>query len=233
MPKIGEFSMINNPLANLFGKSPIKPLQEHMTAVVECAELLEKFFEAAMSNDWGTASATHDLISDAEHRADELKRYLRLHLPKSLFMPISRSDLLDLLSVQDHIANSTKDISGIMLGRQMCIPLVLQEQMQYFVVAAIAVATQALVAINELDELLETGFGGSEIDLIEKLIERLDQLEDETDRLERDIRHKLFAIESELPPINAMFLYQIIDGIGDLADRAERVGGRLQLLVAR
>jgi len=225
--------MINNLFANLFVESPIKPLQEHMTAVVECAELLEKFFDASIADDWGTASAAHDMISDAEHRADEIKKQLRLHLPKSLFMPMSRSDLLELLSVQDHIANSTKDISGIMLGRQMTIPAALQEQMQEFVVAAIAVAQQALRAINELDELLETGFSGGEIDLIENLIDVLDGLEDDTDGLERDLRHKLFAIENELQPVDVMFLYQIIDGIGGMADRAERVGGRLQLLVAR
>lgn len=225
--------MINNPLANLFGRSPIKPLQEHMTAVVQCAELLDPFIDAAIAGDWGTAASVHDDISTAEHRADELKKQLRLHLPKSLFMPVSRSDLLELLSVQDTVANRAKDISGVMLGRQMAIPESLKQQVKEFVSASIAVARQALKAIDELDELLETGFGGGEIDFIEQLIERLDELEDTTDLLERDIRHKLFAFESELPPVDVMFLYQIIDGIGELADRAERVGGRLQLLVAR
>ena len=41
------------------------------------------------------------------------------------------------------------------------------------------------------------------------------------------------ALEVELPPVDVIFLYQIIDWVGDLADRAQRVGSRLQLLVAR
>ena len=224
---------MSNPFASLFGKSPIKPLQEHMTAVVECAEQLTPFFDAAIAGDWQAAAERHNAIGEAEHRADELKKQLRLHLPKSLFMPMSRSDLLELLSVQDTVANRAKDISGVMLGRKMAIPEPLQEQIKEFVAASIAVAQQALKAINELDELLETGFGGREIDFIEKLIERLDELEDTTDGLERELRHKLFALEQQLPAVDVMFLYQTIDGIGELADRAERVGGRLQLLLAR
>ncbi|MCV6605007.1 MAG: TIGR00153 family protein [Porticoccaceae bacterium] len=224
---------MTNPFASLFGKSPIKPLQEHMSAVVDCTEHLTAFFDAAIASDWKLAANLHETIGDAEHRADELKKQLRLHLPKSLFMPMSRSDLLELLSVQDTVANAAKDISGIMLGRQMAIPTALQPQMRELVASAVAVAQQALKAINELDELLETGFSGKEIDLIEQLIERLDELEDTTDRLERELRHKLFALESELPPVEVMFLYQTIGGIGAMADHAERVGGRLQLLLAR
>ena len=224
---------MSNPFTSLFGKSPIKPLQEHMSAVVECAEQLKPFFEAAIAGDWQAASDQHNAISNAEHRADELKKQLRLQLPKNLFMPMSRSDLLELLSVQDKVANRSKDISGIMLGRKMVIPESLQGEMKEFVAASIAVAQQALKAINELDELLETGFGGSEIDFIETLIERLDELEDTTDSLERKLRHKLFALESELAPVDVIFLYQTIDSIGELANRAERVGGRLQRLLAR
>ena len=224
---------MTNPFASLFGKSPIKPLQEHMTAVVDCAQYLTAFLDAAIASDWKAAANLHEEIGNAEHRADELKKQLRLHLPKSLFMPMSRSDLLELLSVQDRVANAAKDISGLMLGRQMVIPEPLQAKMKEFVGAAVAVAQQALKAINELDELLETGFSGGEINLIEQLIERLDELEDTTDGLERELRHKLFAIESELPPVEVMFLYQAIGGIGAMADQAERVGGRLQLLLAR
>lgn len=225
--------MINNPLTSLFGKSPIKPLQEHMSTVVLCAKQLVPFMNAAIAGDWEAAETIHESISDAEKQADQLKKQLRLQLPKSLFMPVSRSDLLELLTEQDKVANCTRDITGIMLGRRMQIPEALQDQIQEFVVASVNVAQQALTAINELDELLETGFSGGEMDFVEQLIERLNDLEDTTDILERELRHKLFDLEKDLPPVDVMFLYQTIDGIGELANRAESVGGRLQLLVAR
>jgi uncharacterized protein Yka (UPF0111/DUF47 family) len=51
--------------------------------------------------------------------------------------------------------------------------------------------------------------------------------------LEREIRAQLFTIERDLQPVDVMFLYRVIDWIGDLADRAQKVGSRLQILIAR
>lgn len=224
---------ISNPLYKLLGKSPIKPLQEHMTEAVNCAVQLEAFFQASLAGDWVNAEAIYDRICESENHADELKKQLRLHLPKSFFMPVSRSDLLELLSVQDHIANSARDIAGLMLGRKIVLPTPLSELGLQFLRVAVSTTQQALVAINELDELLETGFGGLEIDFVEKLIEELADLEHQTDQLERQLREQLFTIEATLPPVDVMFLYKIIETIGELADHAERVGGRVQLLLAR
>ncbi|RLA54346.1 MAG: TIGR00153 family protein [Gammaproteobacteria bacterium] len=224
---------ITNPLYKLLGKSPIRPLQEHMTEAVRCAEYLDDFFQASLANDWPEAEAIYERICEGETRADELKKQLRLHLPKSFFMPVSRSDLLELLSVQDHIANCARDIAGLMVGRKIVIPSAVSEKGQEFLTAAVDTTQQALTAINELDELLETGFSGNEIGFVEKLIEELADKEHEADLLERQIRGQLFKVEAGLPPIDVMFLYKIIDKIGDLADHAERVGGRLQLLLAR
>ena len=225
--------VFSKSIFNLFGKSPISPLQAHMTVVVACAEKLQDFLAATIANDWQLASDTFDAISKKEDKADEMKRKLRLQLPKSLFMPLDRGDLLDLLSLQDRIANRSKDIAGLMLGRKMSIPEPLHQKMTDLISSSIDAGRQALKAINELDELLEVGFSGNEVDLVEKMIGELDLLEDKTDQLEQEIRHQLFELEQELPPIDMMFLYQVIDMIGELADLAEGVGGRLQLLLAR
>ena len=87
--------------------------------------------------------------------------------------------------------------------------------------------------MNELDELLETGFAGREAVLVETLIEELGNIENDTDRLQIEVRRNLFKLEKDLPPVDVMFLYQIIDWIGDVADRAQRVGNRLEQLLAR
>ncbi len=204
-----------------------------MTVSVSAAQELVAFFEATIQEDWTQAEKIQRNIRDIEHKADELKKELRLHLPKSLFLPVPRTDLLELLAMQDKIANRTKDIAGIMLGRKMVIPGTLQAQMLEFVRSAVAAAEQALKAIGELDELLESGFSGQELQIVEKLIEELDALETKSDSLEVQIRAALFALESELPPVDVIFLYKIFDWVGDLADRAQAVGSRLQLLLAR
>ena len=220
-------------IAGLFGRSPIKPLQQHYDTVHECALGLGEFFAGVSSNDWEKARAARQRIADLENRADTLKKEFRLNLPKSLFLPVSRTDLLELVSVQDKVANKAKDISGLMLGRQMTIPAVLADVMLSYVQGAIDTSAQAQKAINELDELIETGFSGREVQIVEELIEELDRLERNNDEQQITIRSTLFKLESELPPVDVIFLYKIIEWVGDLADRAQKVGGRLQMLVAR
>ena len=58
-------------------------------------------------------------------------------------------------------------------------------------------------------------------------------MERANDEQQITIRSQLFELEDKLPPVDVIFLYKIIDWIGDLADRAQKVGGRLQLLLAR
>jgi predicted phosphate transport protein (TIGR00153 family) len=47
------------------------------------------------------------------------------------------------------------------------------------------------------------------------------------------LRRQLREIENEMNPVDVMFLYKIIEWVGDLADIAERVGSRLELMLAR
>jgi predicted phosphate transport protein (TIGR00153 family) len=222
-----------NPFASLFGRSPIGPMQQHFAKAHECAANLVPFFEAVMAQDWVKVEEIQQSMSVMEHEADKLKKSVRLHLPKSLFLPVPRSDLLELLSVQDKVANRAKDIAGLMLGRQMTIPQELQPLIRAFVQRSVDASAQALKAMNELDELLVTGFGGREAVLVESMVMELEQIERDTDTMQIEVRRALFKLEKDLPPVDVMFLYKIIEWIGDVADRAERVGNRLEQLLAR
>lgn len=225
--------MVRTTISSLFGSSPVKPLQKHMESVQQCIAGLIPFMEAVINNNWDDARVKQKEISQLERDADVLKRELRLHLPKSLFLPVSRRDLLEVLTMQDKIANKAKDIAGLIIGRRMSFPNVMGNDVLEFVKRCIDAARQAQTAINELDELVETGFSGKEIDIVENMIRKLDKIESETDRLQITIRSILYELENELPPVNVIFLYKIIEWIGDLADLSQRVGSRLELMLAR
>ncbi len=224
---------MSTPLSALFGRSPIRPIQEHMAIAHKCVEALGRFLEASFVKDWDAAYKIQQEIRDIENSADDLKSDVRTNLPKSLFLPVHRTDLLELLSTQDQLANRAKDVAGLMLGREMEIPESLVVEVRAYFQESLLASNQALKVINELDELLETGFRGREVDLVEGLIEELDALEHQTDVSQISLRAKLFQMEGSLPPVHVMFLYKIIDQIGDLADISQKIGGRLLLLIAR
>lgn len=221
-----------NVLANIFGSSPVRPLEKHVNTAYQCAKQLHGFFSAAIGGDWETASKFRNEIEKLEHNADDLKKEIRLNLPKSLFMPVPRQDLLELLLVQDKIANRTKDVSGLVLGRKLQIPQQIAEQFLDFVDRNIDAAKQARKSVRELDELFTAGFRGAEVDLVTGLIEELDRIETDTDDKQAALRAALFKIEKSLDPIDAIFMYQVIERTGEIADMAERVGRRLELLLS-
>ncbi len=221
-----------NMLANIFGTSPVVPLEKHIDIAFRCAKQLRAFFSAVISGNWDGAAKARAEIEKLEHDADHLKKEIRLHLPKSLFMPVPREDLLALLLVQDKIANRTKDVSGIVLGRKMQIPDEIAEQFLDFVDRNIDAAKQARKSVRELDDLFTTGFRGAEVTLVAAMIEELDRIETDTDEKQAALRAALFKIEQSMNPVDAIFMYQVIELTGEIADMAERVGRRLELLLS-
>ena len=219
--------------SSLFGRSPVSPLQQHMAKVQACLETLIPYFEAVFAGDWASAEQHRAMITEREDEADVLKKQLRLHLPKGLLMPVSRRDLLEVLRTQDKLANKAKDISGLVLGRKMKFPPELHAPLMEFLRRNLDAARQAEVAINELDELLETGFGALEIERVEGMLKTLNSIEADTDDLQITIRATLLAKEKDLPPVDVMFMYKIIEWMGDLADLSQRVGSRLELMLAK
>ncbi len=225
--------MPGSTLGSLFGRSPIGPIQEHMQVANEAAQLLPAFGAACSEGDWVRARQLAKQIDKAERAADKLKRSVRRHLPKSLFLPVPRTDLLELVATQDDVANIADDIAGMVLGRQMQYPEPLQEPMRNLLEACCEAVDQAAASIRELDELLEVGFTGREVKRVEGMIKELEKLEARTDKMATKVRAQLFKMESELPPVDVMFYYKIIELLTAMADAAERVGQRLQVLMAK
>lgn len=224
--------VFKSPITRIFGQSPVQPLQTHIEKVFECVSQLTPYFEAIYVEDWDTVISIRETIAHLEGEADKLKKEIRLHMPKGIFLPVSRRDLLEMLTMQDKIANKAKQISGLVLGRKMSFPVSLQEPLLKFIETGIAACAQAVKTVNELDELLEAGFRGSELQVVENMLIRLGEIESENDDLQIEIRAMLLELEDDLPPIDVMFTYKIIEAIGDLGDHAQRVGSRLELMLA-
>ncbi len=162
--------MAKSIIDGLFGKSPISPLQQHMTSVHSCIAELKGFMVAIHAQDWDQAEQIKSEIGTKEGEADILKKKLRLSLPSTFMMPFSRRDLLDLLLMQDSIANIAKDVSGLMINRKMTLPNEIFDDMIELTDVCIKTSATALKAVNELDELLETAFGNRERKVVSSII---------------------------------------------------------------
>ena len=218
--------------SRIFGRSPFKPLQVHIGICHECAELVVPVLEASSAGDWSEVESLRARLVELEHDADEIKREIRTHLPKGFFLPVARRDLLDLLTQQDRMANKAKGIAGLMLGRKLEFPEQINANLIEFARQCITVCRQAAELIGELDELLDTGFTGSEVTRVRAMIQELDLAERGCDASEVEVRAELFALEHSLVPIDVLFMYRGIEWIGDLSNIGQRIGHRLEMLLA-
>ena len=225
--------MAGTPIfSKLFGSSPISPIREHMETCEKTVLALTPFFEAVATADWTRAEHEYQVIAELEGEADQLKRTVRLSLPRSLFLPVPRNHLLEIIQVQDQIANGAKDIAGLMLGREMAFPAEVSQPFYEFYKASIDTVAIARNVIDELNTLVTTSFSGQVIDKVENLLEAIDVAEHESDIRQVGLRRALFEQEANMNPVNAVFLYQIIEKLGDIADDAQTVGNRMMNLIA-
>lgn len=218
---------------NMFGPSPIKPIEQHMHSAHLAAKTLLPFFDAVFEENWPMATEYREKIIQHEKNADQIKKEIRQNLPSGLFLPVARSDLLELLTCQDSLANIAKDIAGLIIGRKMLLPNSIKSSFRTLLQRCIDASKQACKAINELDELLESGFHGNEVYIVEEMLNELDIIENDTDEQLSALRKTIFSEEQNYSPIDIVFLYQLVSWVGDIANHAKSIGARLQILIAR
>ncbi len=223
---------VANSLGKILGKSPIYPLQTHMHTAHAAVAKLGTLVAAAQADDWKQAVTVHRQILRLAADADKMKLSLRMQLRKNLFMPVSRTDLLELLTSQDLIADHSESFTNLLMNRRMHIPQPAEQAFEAYVAEVIGASALALAAVNELDEVFEVGFGKREIEVVYQKLHVLTRQEATVRRLETKLRHRLFKLESQLDPLEAMFLYQLVDRLDKIARGAERIGNRLLILIS-
>lgn len=222
-----------NPLLRLFGHSPFKPLQEHMRVVVHCADMVPGLFEALCADDGQKIREKRDEIFSLENKADGIKNELRSHLPKTIFMPVDRRDLLEILDLQDSIADTAQDIAGALIVRRPKVLDSIRGPLMDLTHRCLDACHQMANIMEQLDELVETGFRGPESEVVLAKIDELNRIETDTDHKAIDLLTELFAHENEIDPVSLMIWHRLIRWVGDLANYSEKVGNRLRLLIAR
>lgn len=223
----------NSPLSGLLRGSPFKPIQEHMQVVFSCVCLVPSLFDALYKKDSKQLSGVAEQIKSLETDADKLKSTFRLNMPKSLFLPVDRKDLLSLIGDQDHIADTAEEICKILTYRQMEVPEAIKELLDELLEGTMEIASEAKAMIEQLDELLELGFGGREFDKVSQMISGVRRSEHNIDAILHRTRTALFAIENDLTPVSAVFWYKLIDLLGNISDQCENLADRLLLFLSK
>ena len=219
--------------SKLFGKSPFKPMKKHMSIAAECTTHMPSAMEAFLKGDKEILKDIKQSISQLESDGDKILEELQSRLPKSMFLPVDRRDLLDVLEMQEAITDRTEDIIGLMVDLPMEVPNEMHKPLMRHVNRVSDAVNSAYSVVKGFEDLVETGFKGPHVDKVQALIHEVVGIETDADTIGLDITHSLFAHARDMDPVSIVFLYRLIGWIDDLADYAEKLAIRARLLLAR
>jgi len=218
---------------DLFAKSPFGPLQDHMRKVMDCVSLIPDLYRALEEEDQINFERLVEEIKEAEHEADKIKNEIRGDLPKTVFTPVDRDDLLEALSLQDSISDYAEDVAVLLSMKTLPFPATMRNEFWKFLDQVMVTVNQYAKINEELDELMEASFGGAEAGKVEEMINNLGREEHQTDRLQHELVRKLLTMEEKIGTLNVIMWMKVFEATGNLANRAEKVGNRLRLFLSK
>lgn len=203
-----------------------------MDIVARCVHLLPSLFEAMEVRDYAAVEKIAEEIAGLEHQADLTKLDIRNHLPKSLFLPIDRVHLLDILSTQDNIADCAEDIAVLSTLKPLELLPLFKVEFKEFLAKNISAFDGAVSIIKEMHELLESSFGGQEAEKVRAMIEEVAFKEHEVDVVQRQLLKKLFQADSEMAYTTFHLWQKICEKIASISDLSEHLAYRVRLTLA-
>lgn len=215
-------------IASLFGKSPFVPLQSHMRKVAECVDGLGALFTAFLEGDHALIAELARKISKTEHEADLVKTDIRNHLPRGLFLPIDRGKILDILSTQDEIADTAENVAVLCTLKNLKVPESVNELFVEFCAKSTECFQLSCTIMEELDELLESGFGGIEAEKVRAIVHEVAVKEHEVDLCQRDLLHVIFNLEDELTYSEFHLWLGILAEIAQISDLSENLADKVR-----
>ena len=215
-------------IISVFGRSPFVPLQMHMEKVVECVGQVPVILEVYRQEDSEKVESLAEKISKLEHQADRIKHDIRNNLPRGLFMPVDRSKLLKILSLQDGIANRAENLAVLLTFKQAKSFDGFDTAFDIFMNKCLETFNLARNIIEQLDELLETGFGGREAHKVHELIDKVALKEHEADVSQRELVRLLLANEGRISYGDFFLWTRVIQQISGIADRADNLAAAIR-----
>lgn len=216
---------------NLFSRSPFAPLQTHMEKVAACVDKLNDLFDAFFKQDFKAISKLSKDISDLEHSADLTKSDIKSKLPRGLFMAINRADLLQILSLQDSIADNAEDIAILLTLKKIEPIKSIKDELKSMIAKNIGSVESVHKIIQELDQMLESSFVGGESKRVRQMANDVGFVEHEVDIMQRAILKKLYNMEDTLSYSSFDLWMKLISQIAELSNLSENLGYKISSLI--
>jgi len=206
-----------------FGKKELRIIQlfdDHMVAVENTVKSLIDFLKNIENLDLDRESFV-EKIRKNESDADDKRRKMETEMYLGAFLPNFRGDLLGIAESIDVVANKAESTADLIELQNISIPKELIPKL-------IELAEKSLETYLSVKKAASSIF--NDMDVANDLINRTEDLEHETDILEKNLVRTLFR-KDEIELAHKIQLEKLIKKLADIADQAENVSDRLQIVI--
>jgi len=216
---------------SLFFESPFVKLKNHANKVKECAWMFKRAAQCYVEQDCEEFDKLTEEVAMLESQADELKRNLRNHLPRGIFMPVDKFVLLDCLREQDHVLDDVEEALYWLSFKPMA---VIPEELVGDFLHLIDAVIPAIEKLPDMSEQAIVYFrSGTEEqrNKLKSIVREIYQAEKEADHLEHELKKKAFALLKD--PVEIYHIVRVVEIIGDICDHAQNASDRMRTMIAR
>ena len=219
--------------SDILREPPFVSVVQHMQITTQAVERLRPLFDALRAGDEARVGEACREIADLEEAADQLKNLIRDHLPRNIRLPVSRRDLLTVVSAQDSISDDALRIVWLLEVRRFTVPDEIAGLLLTFVDDVIRTVQEGQELCDLIVVLAESRFAGPRLAEAMALIARIEESEAACDLRARETLRALFAAEEHIGPVDTILWDRIVDLIGALADGTKKLANRVRLMLAR
>lgn len=200
-----------------------------MEQVSQCVHRLPELFLMLQQQKYADMEVIGNKISELEHQADLIKNDIRNHLPKTLFLPIDRTHLLHILTIQDSIADASEDIAVLVSLKQLALPEGCRTAFDEFLRQSIDTFDSAHRIILEMHELLESSFGGVEAQKVGLMVEEVGLKEHRVDLAQRVLLKQFYKEEDKMTYASFFLWQRIFEALSAISNLSENLALRVRM----
>lgn len=161
-------------------------------------------------------------VHQAESRADDLRRDIEVVMYSKALFPESRGDILGLLETMDKVPNQAEACVQMIYEQRVVIPEAFAEEVRQLV----GICFRCVETMLDSAQKLFTDYTSATVAL-----GKIDELESEADHLESGLKRHIFS--SDLDALGKILLRDLVKHVSAICDRAENVGDRIRIIVAK
>ena len=220
--------IIGKNILNLIVKSPFKLVKDHMEYISFSAKKILPLVKSIEKKNWHNASLYYVEINKLRENSNYTKKKIKFVLNGELFMSISKTDLLNLLKIQEKLFDKINYISNLLIYKKLKIPHFITEFNYYqFMQSAVDSCHQAFLIIVKLEKIINNGFPKKEIQILNNMIKKLYIIENVSNKLEIDIKKKFFSIDNTFYSKDVIYTYKIIDLTSNISYVSRQIGKKV------